>query len=152
MTEEKNPIPIQLLVTKELSPDENLWLRSLRTELRLDEIDHIINEYEKNKHSRRYQSVMDAITRGNWEKMEEEKKMCDALRELFAEEFEAVEKEKQEAIKAAEEAAEEEITRAETRFAILTQRLLEAGKNDQLLEAAKDKAYREKLYKEYEVL
>ncbi len=30
---------------------------------------------------------MDLITRANWKQMEEEKKMCDALNELFAEEL-----------------------------------------------------------------
>ena len=30
---------------------------------------------------------MDLITRANWEQMEVEKKMCDALKELFAEEL-----------------------------------------------------------------
>ena len=34
-----------------------------------------------------YEAVMDLITRANWEQMEEEKKMCDALKELFADEL-----------------------------------------------------------------
>ena len=35
--------------------------------------------------SAHYAAVMDLITRANWEQMEVEKKMCDALKELFAE-------------------------------------------------------------------
>lgn len=34
-----------------------------------------------------YQAVADVVFRANWKTMEEEKKMCDALRELFAEEL-----------------------------------------------------------------
>lgn len=30
---------------------------------------------------------MDVVTRANWEKLEEERDMCEALKELFAEEF-----------------------------------------------------------------
>lgn len=34
-----------------------------------------------------YQAVMDLIVRANWEQVKEEKEMCDALRELFAQEL-----------------------------------------------------------------
>ena len=44
-------------------------------------------EYEKHRKSQDYAAVMDLITRANWEQMEVEKKMCDALKELFAEEL-----------------------------------------------------------------
>ena len=45
------------------------------------------NNYEKNRKSKDHEAVMDLITRANREQMEEEKKMCDALKELFAEEL-----------------------------------------------------------------
>ena len=35
-----------------------------------------------------YQAVMDLIVRANWEQMEEGRNMCEALRELFADELE----------------------------------------------------------------
>ena len=44
-------------------------------------------EYEKHRKSKDYAAVMNLITRANWEQMEVEKKMCDALKELFAEEL-----------------------------------------------------------------
>lgn len=53
-------IPMQLLLTRELTQEENFWLKNLR---------------------------MDLITRANWTEMEVERKMCDALKELFAEEL-----------------------------------------------------------------
>ena len=52
-----------------------------------------MENYEKNRKSKDYEAVMDLTARANHEQMEEEKKMCDALRELFAEELEE-EKEK----------------------------------------------------------
>lgn len=43
--------------------------------------------YEKNRKSKDYSAVMNLVTRANWTQMEVEKKMCDALNELFAEEL-----------------------------------------------------------------
>lgn len=55
-------IPIQLLVVPELSPKENYWVHNLRTDLKAgEEIRCLIERYEK--------------------------KMCDALKELFADEL-----------------------------------------------------------------
>ena len=46
-----------------------------------------MDEYEKHRQSKDYAAVMNLITRANWEQMEVEKQMCDALNELFAEEL-----------------------------------------------------------------
>ena len=60
----------------------------MRTDLRAgEEIRKLMREYEKHRKSKDYAAVMDLITRANWEQMEVEKKMCDALNELFAEEL-----------------------------------------------------------------
>lgn len=60
----------------------------MRTNLRAGaEIRKLMSEYEKHRKSKDYAAVMDLITRANWEQMEVEKKMCDALKELFAEEL-----------------------------------------------------------------
>ena len=42
--------------------------------------------YQKHKDNTLYQAMMDIIIRANREQFEEAKDMCDALRELFAEE------------------------------------------------------------------
>lgn len=83
-------IPIQLLITKELDSAENRWLQSLRTDLKgKDEIESILQSYEKKKSSKLYQAAMNVIARANWSAMKEVKAtMCEALRELMAEEFE----------------------------------------------------------------
>ena len=81
-------IPMQLLITRELTQEENFWLKNLRTDLKAGrEIQNIVAKYEQNRHSKDYAAVMDLITRANWTEMEVERKMCDALRELFAEEL-----------------------------------------------------------------
>lgn len=81
-------IPIQLLITHKLTQDENYWLQNLRTDLKAGrEIGDIVARYEKNRHSKDYAAVMNLITRANWKEMEAERKMCDALKELFAEEL-----------------------------------------------------------------
>ena len=81
-------IPMQLLITRELTQEENFWLKNLRMDLKAGrEIQTIVARYEQNRHSKDYAAVMDLITRANWTEMEVERKMCDALKELFAEEL-----------------------------------------------------------------
>lgn len=81
-------IPMQYLNLKELDEDENYWLQALRTNLKAgEEIRTLVSNYEQNRHSKDYSAVMNLIARANWKQMEEEKKMCDALNELFAEEL-----------------------------------------------------------------
>ena len=83
-----DPVPMQMLITPKLSGEENYWLQNLRTDLKAGpEIRTLMSNYEKNRKSKDYAAVMNLITRANWEQMEVEKKMCDALNELFAEEL-----------------------------------------------------------------
>ena len=81
--------PIQLLVTRELDPKENLWLQSLRNNMsEPEEIETLLREYETKKSSKLYQAAMEVITRANWDAVKEVKEtMCEALKELMAEEF-----------------------------------------------------------------
>lgn len=79
---------MQLLIAPKLSGRENYWIQSMRTDLRAgEEIRKLMREYEKHRKSKDYTAVMNLITRANWEQMEVERKMCDALNELFAEEL-----------------------------------------------------------------
>lgn len=80
--------PIQIIVTDELSVEENYWLQNLRNDLSTgEEIHRLMKNYEANRYSKWHQAVMDLIVRANWDRMKEEKEMCDALNELFAEEL-----------------------------------------------------------------
>ena len=77
--------PMQVLITKELSKEENYWLQSLRNNLKAGaEIQELLERYEKKKDKAYYPELMNLIVRANWEQMKEEKQVCEALRELFA--------------------------------------------------------------------
>ena len=80
-----------ILVTSQLDPSENLWLRSLTNNLHERQMtSKLIDEYRKHEKNVLYQSMMDVIVRANTQQFNrEDKKMCEALRELMEEEFEA---------------------------------------------------------------
>ena len=81
-------IPMQFLYIPKLDKEENYWLQTLRNNLAAgEEIRTLMANYEKNRKSKDYSAVMNLVTRANWTQMEVEKKMCDALNELFAEEL-----------------------------------------------------------------
>lgn len=80
--------PIQILITPLLSKEGNYWMQNLRDDLQSgEEIQNLIKNYDQNKYSKNHQAVMDLIVRANWEKIKEETKMCEALKELFADEL-----------------------------------------------------------------
>lgn len=80
--------PIRLVIVKELSKEENYWLQNLRCNLKTgEEIQEVVRRYEQVKHKAYYSDVMNLIVRANQKQMEEEKNMCEALNELFAEEL-----------------------------------------------------------------
>lgn len=86
-----DPIPMQLIVIKGLSAEENLWLSSLRTDIRADsdEFRALVQEYEEHRNSPLYESAMDLIIRANWQEFTEgDAVMCGAIQELFKKEFE----------------------------------------------------------------
>jgi len=81
-------IPMQFLYIPKLDKEENYWLQTLRNNLTAgEEIRTLMANYEKNRKLKDYSAVMNLVTRANWTQMEVEKKMCDALNELFAEEL-----------------------------------------------------------------
>lgn len=80
---------VQILVNKELSGEENIWLSRLRPDLTIEEdIKPLSIAYKGKDKNPVYEAVMDLIVRANKRQYEEGMKMCDALRELFADEFE----------------------------------------------------------------
>lgn len=114
--EEKDILPIQLIVTAKLEERENLWLRSLSNKLRSrEEMEYLVKEYQKNKDNKLYESVMDIIVRVNYGEFQEVKSvMCKALEELMEDVIQAREKE------AAEKAAVEATAK-------VTERVTEKG-------------------------
>lgn len=85
----KDIVPIQLLVTSELSEQENLWLKCLTNDLDdMVTIDRLSEEYGAHEHEELYKLVMNVIVRANKERFKEATNMCEALREIWAEDFE----------------------------------------------------------------
>ena len=118
---------------RQLESEENL-----RTDLEgSEEINELVRRYEERKSSHYYQAVMDLIVRANKEKIEEERYMCEALHELFAEDVE------KEAEKAAEEAAQ--------RINTLNKILVEQNRTADIIKAATEPEYQKKLMEEYGV-
>ena len=82
---------MQLIVTSQLSKQNNFWLRSLTNDLKeREEAEEIVREYQKHEGNQLYHSVMDIIVHANEERFEEVKSMsmCQALRDLFKDELE----------------------------------------------------------------
>ena len=78
--------PIQLICTKELSDEENLWLHNLRNDItEAHVIENLFDEYQKHKKENLYASVMNIITKANTERVKEVTGMCEALEEIFLE-------------------------------------------------------------------
>ena len=149
-------IPIQIIVTKELTEAENLWLKSLTNELEQNETaEKLLEEYSKNQANALYRSVMELIVRANKQKFEEVKGMCDALRELMKDEIDAeVKKQVQEKINAEVESAVEitkkESTKAtEKRINALIIALSKSDRMEDIIKAAKDHDYQQNLFKEF---
>ena len=82
-------IPMQILVSSELSEEENLWLRSLSNNI-YDQgiVDRLSKEYNEHQTDECYKAAMNVIVRANREQFEEAKDMCEALREIWAEDIE----------------------------------------------------------------
>lgn len=115
---------------RQLQSEENL-----RTDLEgSEEINELVRRYEERKSSHYYQAVMDLIVRANKEKIEEERYMCEALHELFAEDVE----------KAAEKAAEEAAQRINT----LNKILVEQNRTADIIKVATEPEYQKKLMEE----
>ena len=85
--------------------------------------------------------MMDIIIRANKERFEEAKNMCDALKELFAEELE-------EKYQAGENEGRRE-GRSELSRLIL--KLSELGRTDDIVKAAKNPEYQEQLMEELNI-
>ena len=76
---------MQVIVTSELSKENNFWLKNLTNNLyKREEAEEIFLEYEKHRNNKLHKSVMDIIVRANERVFKEVRgSMCDALVELM---------------------------------------------------------------------
>jgi hypothetical protein len=70
-------IPIQIIDSRKLSDEENLWLRDLNKDLGAKEIQRITEEIYKQGKGRRIKAYLEAISKGNIESLVEAMKMSD---------------------------------------------------------------------------
>ena len=90
---EEGVFPTQIIVIDQLTAENNFWLSRLRKNLTAaNDIEKLAEEYRKKRNSPLYSAAMDLLMRANHEAAEEAKDMCDAIRELFADELKEVEK------------------------------------------------------------
>ena len=78
-------IPVQIIVTKDLSEQENLWLRVLSDKLNENELaQRMLQEYERNRKNILYSSVMDIVVKANKDAfMKEGSAMCEELDKII---------------------------------------------------------------------
>ncbi|MCI8666740.1 MAG: 3-isopropylmalate dehydrogenase [Dorea sp.] len=84
-----DPVTMQIIVVTQLPAKENRWLSSLKRDLSMDmNTKRLLREYKRCRESNLYQAAMDLIMRANQKTMEEAGNMvCDALKEIFADEW-----------------------------------------------------------------
>ena len=110
-------IPIQIIVTKELSEKKNLWLKSLTDKLsEAESARNLVADYLNHPENNLYRSVIETIIRANRKTFEEVNGMGDIFMEIVQEKFdrklkEALEKALEEERKKLEEKITETITR-----------------------------------------
>ena len=81
-TVEGDILPIQIIASRQLSPDENLWLKGLRNKLDPVEIQRVLVEISRQEKAARVGAYLDAIARANYLALEEAMKMGTAAKSL----------------------------------------------------------------------
>ena len=144
-------IAMQILVTWQLSAEENRWLTSLTRNLPMNEnTKMLLREYQRNKGSILYQSAMDLIMQANKGIMEEDGSMvCDVLKEIFADEW----KEKELQMQEKESRMQEKESRMQEKESWMREKAceIEEGKN-QLQQKESQMQERESRIQEREIL
>lgn len=80
--------PIQLIVTSRLSKEHNFWLKNLTDDLSDTEaVRELAREYHDKQKNILYRSVMNVIIKANEELFKEECDVCEAIIDLFRDEY-----------------------------------------------------------------
>ncbi len=80
--------PVQIIVTSRLSKEENFWLKNLTDDLTDREaVAELAKEYRVHRKNTLYRSVMNVIVKANEELFEEESDVCEAIIDLFRDEY-----------------------------------------------------------------
>ena len=157
-------IPIQIIVTEQLSKEKNLWLRSLTDRIKdQNDMKRLLNEYREKKGNILYESVMQMIIRANKEKFKEVDCMCEALDEIIKMQFEEKLRDRlKEGYKSGygvgmllgiqhgmKEGMQQGMQQSTHNINSLILRLAELGRTDDIIKSASDAEYQEKLLREF---
>ena len=147
---------MQIIVTKELTDEKNLWLHNLTNSLReTSSVKKLLSEYEKQKRNTLYQAVMEIIVNANKGKFSEVNHMCNALLEIVKEDLAERERIGEERGKVIGEQVGEERgkvigeVQGETRVNRLILKLSQLGRNNDIVKSASDSEYQKKLFAEF---
>ena len=148
-------IPIQVIVTQQLSKEKNLWLRSLTDRIKdKEDMKRLLNEYREKQKKPLYESVMQMIVRANEEKFKEADCMCEALNRIIQDQIE-------EKIRNSLQAGYDEgygmgmqqgMQQGEHSINSLILCLAKLGRTSDIIKSASDPEYQKSLLKEFGLL
>ena len=144
-------IPIQVIVTQQLSKEKNLWLRSLTDRIKdKEDMKRLLNEYREKQKNPLYESVMQMIVRANEEKVKEADCMCEALNRIIQDQIE-------EEIRNSLQAGYDEgygmgMQQGEHSINSLILCLAKLGRTSDIIKSASDPEYQKSLLKEFGLL
>ena len=144
-------IPIQVIVTQQLSKEKNLWLRSLTDRIKdKEDMKRLLNEYREKQKNPLYESVMQMIVRANEEKFREADCMCEALNRIIQDQIE-------EKIRNSLQAGYDEgygmgMQQGEHSINSLILCLAKLGRTSDIIKSASDPEYQKSLLKEFGLL
>ena len=156
-------IPIQVIVTQQLSKEKNLWLRSLTDRIKdKEDMKRLLNEYREKQKNPLYESVMQMIVRANEEKFKEADCMCEALNRIIQDQIEEKIRKSlqagydegygigmQDGIK---DGMQQGMQQGEHSINSLILCLAELGRTSDIIRSASDPEYQKKLLKEFGLL
>lgn len=129
-------VPIQILVTRRMSPEKNLWLRNLTDHIKsTEEAKKLLEEYKKHKTDKLYESVVNIIMNANKDLFKEMSSMCEALMELMKDELEERER-------LGEQQGEDRVNQ-------LIEKLISLNRMDDIVKSVSDRLYQKQLFAEF---
>ncbi len=113
-------LPIQIIVTRKLSKQKNLWLKSLTNKFDTASAQNLIADYLAHPQNKLYQSVITTIMRANQKIFQEVNSMDDIVMEIVQEKFdrklkEAVDREVKKKVEIATEEVTQQVTQQVTK-------------------------------------
>lgn len=148
-------IPIQVIVTQQLSKEKNLWLRSLTDRIKdKEDMKRLLNEYREKQKNPLYESVMQMIVRANEEKFKEADCMCEALNRIIQDQ---IEEEIRNSLQAGYDEGygmgmQQGMQQGEHSINSLILCLAKLGRTSDIIKSASDPEYQKSLLKEFGLL